>query len=424
MAGVDDAHTTVGRLRFTVGVNHFKRLLLGELHVAGRAQSSAVFEAIESIGLRDAPPMETSRPTFDPVRWTGMRLTPRTWENWFGNAVDLPKEGKLQVLDHAAARVIRWRRPSDGASMALPHGFYRSLISGGLMTTLLAPTKAADVLAVLRNRAASYAPASAWHLHLDALEIRSHLQDFRGVSRHQLVEIAAVRVLELLYQLWRVPDGRIYQLFSSDLVLAWEGASAEERALMRRAFARQVPDLFDRRLRAGAEPSWVKCGVTRDIPPVQVHRLLFGLGADVDFARADRLAAWSLDLATAALAAHALAWTDRYRLLGRSVTEEMVYLAALDALLSSAAPLTVGMSTEEAERSYAEDIALELDEAMACSGADWAEAGIQLLLAARAAYIAELTELGTSMGELQHLARQAQHYYPLVYGHALTATDH
>ena len=412
-ADIDEEHAGLNALllkgvRSRVAINHFKRCILDDLHVAGRAQSKSLFEALEDLALDCEASGLKSSARFDPLRWLGF-VSSRAWEGWYGSPARVPQPGTLRALDLAAARLIRWRRPADGVDLPLSDNFYVTLVHGGLLQTILAPTEAAEPgVELLRSRAANYRPVSAWHLHLDALEIRAYTSDFKSVPWSEVVEIAAHRVLDALYRLWRPMDGAIYRHFSSSTRRAWAAASSEERIEIRAAFARMKPDLFEQSMVAGASPSWSLTGVVPDVPAVHAHRLLLSIGADADFLQGDRLSAWSLDLATAGLAAHALAWTDRYRLLGRRTTDEQLILAAIDALL-----LSDGGASEE---DYLACIDRELRAAMSRTGSDWSGYGASALHRARATYLSEIAELGLTVSEIEEVSRRAQRVHRLEYG--------
>lgn len=395
-------------VRARLAVSHFKRAVLGDLHLGDRPQSKALFEALEDLAFERAPKALVGSPSFGPLKWLGFELSPRAWEGWFGSQARLPQPGKLHGLDLAASKLISWCRPSTGEAQPLPEGFYVSMVHAGLLQTMLAPTEAASPsVDLLRTRAASYHPRSAWHLHLDAMELRAFCEDFKGVPWAEIVAVGACRVLEILHRLWRPMDGWIYGHLSSGVRLQWAAASNAERDQIRASFAKLKPDRFEASMLAGASPSRWVTGIATDIPTVHVHRLLFSVGADSDFLQADRRSAWAMDLASAGMAAHALAWTDRYRQLGRHVTEEQLILAAIDALLLTAAT--------ESEGQHLDDIDRELRAAMECLPADWSHAGVSGLHCARDAYLTEMAELGLPLTEIQAITRRAQRRHALVY---------
>lgn len=67
---------------------------------------------------------------------------------------------------------------------------------------------------------------------------------------------------------------------------------------------------------------------------MHAHRMLFAIGADRTLAQDDRVTAWAMDLATAALAAIALADSQhRTKLDGPNFTDKRNLVIALDALV-------------------------------------------------------------------------------------------
>jgi hypothetical protein len=251
-------------------------------------------------------------------------------------------------------------------------------------------------------------------LHIDALEVRAFCGEFLGIRWEDIVQIAASRVLELVHRLWRPLDGTIYFQFSSDAKRLWDSASEEGRTLIRESWAGRRPDRFEAALTSGASPSLYVTGVGTDSPAVHAHRLLFAFGSDMDFLQGDRLAAWAMDLATAGMAAHALVWTDRYRQFGRHVTEEMLYLAAIDSLFLGAAPESVE-SVEISEAMYLESIDRELRAAMSRTMADWSYSDVKGLHLGRAAYCSEMADLGMCVSDIETVCRRAQSEHPLEY---------
>lgn len=409
-----EAALTVGTLRFRAGINHFKRSLLPD-HIPGRAQARELFEALETIAKRLAPTALLAHRGFNHAAWLGMRSS-RSWQAWFAQEVETPKAGALRALDEVAGRAIRWSLPNGNIEQALPPGFYQGLIDGGLLRTLLAKTGAGEFGPVLHKRAAAYRPLSAWHLHFDALELRAFSSDHLDVSWVEIVRVSATRILELLHELWRPGDGRIYLQLSSETRRQWSAASEVERLGIRERFARFMPDQFDASMNAGASPSWERVGVGPDVPAAHVHRLLFSIGADADFLQGDRLSAWALDLATSGLAAHALAWTDRYRVLGHQITEEQLFLAAIDALLFTSAPIDVGFAFDEApEAQYFASIDLVLSGAMSRCDSDWYRSGVTGLHRARVVYMMEMAGLAISLADIEYASRAAQRAQELEY---------
>lgn len=400
-------------LRFKASINHFKRLLLQDAHIPERAQVSAVFDELEGICTRLAPAALQMNPRFDPISWLGLRLTPRSWQSWFGDGMKMPKVQRQLMLDHVASRGLRWTSPCDDVQRQLPPRFYAELMGGGLLRALLRPTGSRKVFDVLCSRAAAYRPLSAWHLHFDALELRAHADDFGSVPWEDVVRIGAGRVMALLHELWRPGGGRIYEALSSDTRRRWNAASEEERSVIRQRSSRFGWNRHQAQMLEGACPSSQIAGVGVDVLPAHAHRLLFSIGADADFLEGDRLSAWALDLATAGLAAHALAWTDRYRLLGNRINDEWIFITAIDALLLTAPSALEKESASDCEARHLVEIERELAAAMGCSASDWTWHEMTGLKKARAAYADELRDLGLCIADVEHISRTAQRLRPL-----------
>ncbi len=379
-------------LRARFAINHFKRALLGHRHVPGKAQGDEVFGVMERRGWQLAPRQLRGHPNFNVLGWIAFRLTQRSWENWFGHQPLIPRQGKMAMLDAAALSVLRWRRPADGTEWRLPANFYLDAVHGGLLSELLADSDAsAPTLDLLFSRARAYRPLSAWHLHLDALEVRAFRADWRGLPWRAVVDVACMRILEELHRLWRPGNGTIYGSLSAKSGRFWDLKEDEIRTLLERfsspEVAPEVHFLGDR------SPNWICLGVDTDIPPAYTHHLLFALGADRDFAREDRLAAWAMDLATAALVANSLAGKDQQALRGgRMFTNGRILASALDALMLAESSEVA--SEGDHEVAHLTEYRLELRAAMDLTGGDWHMAGVSALGDARRAYRTEMASLG------------------------------
>lgn len=369
---------SIALLRLKFATNHFKRMMLGDLHVPGKAQTSTVFEALTGKAGENA-------------------LTDRTWQSWFSNSPRVPKQEKIKTLDTLAASMNRGR-PEE----VLPVNIYSEMVHGGLTHYLLAPSKSKHPLDTLLARANNYQPLSPLHLHMDALEIDALIDGFgEDVPWTAVKAIGAQRILELLAERWGPRHGSVYSGFSSNLSLRWEAATPEERSKLREFYARFKPDLFEYFLNAKASPNWSQIGVDADVSPLHIYKVLFALAADAEFLVADRLVTWALDLATAALAMHALAWADRYTTFGLHITDELIFWAAFDGLLFNSEPL------EPDNR--------ELVAAMTRCSAEWNLAAVETFLRARETYHSELSELGVSVNEVFAVAMQATKVHCLVY---------
>lgn len=392
-------------LRIRLAVNHFKRLLLGGSHVPGRAQADAVFEALEKRAWQFAPRHLLTNPKFDALGQLGFRLTRRSWESWFSSNPRVPKRSKMAALDLAAGAMLRWRRPADNTDLVLPDNFYVAAVHGGILAELLADTEAsAPPLELLWSRARRYRPVSAWHLHLDALQVRAFSGEWKGIPSCSVVEIAALRILEELHRLWRPNSGSVYESFTAISGGFWDLSAEDARALhqQQKAQSATVESLFG----GDRQPSWLCIGVDADTPSMHAHRMLFAIGADRPFTQDDRLAAWAMDLATAALAAIALA--DAQRRLkpdGPSFTEERILLVALDALMLVDS-LAVD-SESQREAAHLREYRLELRAAMDGTGGHWRIAGASALSDARVAYRKEMADLGISGCDIDAFAAHA-----------------
>jgi len=392
-------------LRIRLAVNHFKRLLLRGKHVPGRAQADAVFEVLEERAWQLAPRHLLADPKFDALRELGFELTPRSWESWFARNPRVPKQSKMAALDLAAQAMLRWRRPADKADLVLPDDFYLGAVHGGLLAEVLADTEAtAPPLELLWSRARRYRPVSAWHLHLDALEVRAFSGDWKGIASCSVVEVAALRILEELHRLWRPNSGAVYASFTALSGRFWDLSTEEAQALDQQPKA-QVATV-EPPLGSDRQPNWLCIGVDADTPSIHAHRMLFAIGADRPFTQDDRLAAWAMDLATAALAAIALA--DAQRRLkpdGPSFTEERILLVALDALMLVDS-LALG-SEAQRELAHLREYRRELRAAMDVTGGDWRISGASALSDARFAYRREMADLGISGGDIDAFAAHA-----------------
>jgi hypothetical protein len=346
------------QLRLTAAVNLFKQNLLGDLHVPGKHQVSAVFAAIGECSL-----------------------TEKTWKSWFSEAPVVPKVDKIKVLDRLAAsirqapgkREIEFKPSSQAGPLS-------DLVHGGLLRHLLAPSKTKRELPTLMARSTAYKPRSPLHLLFDAIDVDSQLNGFGKVTGAVVKKIAAQRILELLADRWGPRDGSIYSVLSSDLKFEWESASEEERLMIRRRWSGFKPDLFDFFMKETPQPNWKSIGVEANVSPLHIHKLLYALSAVPGFLVGDRLTAWSLDLATSAVALHALASIDPEILLGSTITEEMVLCRAFDQLLWNPVP--------------PDSDDWDLKEAMASCRAPWSTAAYETLLRGRDCYRSSLKDLG------------------------------
>lgn len=382
MASSSTVSPTISLLRLRVATNLFKGLLLGDLHLAGNPQVSAVFDALANAGCEQ-------------------QLSERTWQNWFSKSAVVPQVKKAKALDVLAGAAIGVPGNRKTVSGPLPSGTFSALIHNGLVRSLTAPSEAKKLLPVLLTRVLEYEPLSPLHLHLDAIEISALAEGVGDIPWTVVKALGAERILDILAARWSPRHGTVYSELSSDLALKWQSASEDEQRSIRHSCAHFKPDMFQYFMEKAPVPDWNKIGVEADIAGTHIYKALFAIGADSSFLVADRLSAWSLDLATAALAMHALAWTDRYETFGARVTEEMTYWGAFESLLF-----------QEEEPSFDQ---FDLLPAMAISSAIWSAESDRMLLLGRQTYRETLTELGTSPSEVLAIAMQGARAHPLVY---------
>lgn len=365
-----------------MATNLFKQLLLKGLHIAKNPQVSAVFDALAVAGCEQ-------------------QLSDKTWRSWFSQSAIVPKLDKAKVLDAFAVKAIRVPGPLGGPLVPLPGGTFSALIHGGIVQALTAPSKAKKLLPILLARVLEYEPLSPVHLHLDAIEIGALAEGVGDIPWMVVKALGAERILDILAARWRPRHGTVYSELSSDMALEWQDASEEERCSIRTSCARFKPDRFQYFMNTAPIPDWGKVGIEPDIAGTHIYKALFAIGADSSFLVADRLSTWSLDLATAALAMHALAWTNRYETFGTRVSEEMIYWGAFDSLLF-----------KDKEPSFDQ---FDLLPAMEISSAEWNTDSDRTLLLGRQAYHETLAELGASPSEVLGIAMRGARAHPLIY---------
>lgn len=370
------------RIRLTVAVNLFKRFLLGDLHIGGRSQVTAVFGALADLDCADL-------------------RTPNTWKSWFDGGGSVPKLTKVRVLDTVAQRSFERRRPSDGSQQQLAPRFFEELVFGGLLNAMTAMTESKSLESEVQARASRYEPLSEWHLHVDALEVSAQSDGFGDLPWNVIKSIGATRILHALHRLWGPRGGVLFESLSSALRLQWEAATPDRRKTLREFYERLAPDPFEQLLNCGATPNWSRAGVRADAAPNHIYKTLFAVGADTDFLVADRMAAWTLDLATSGLAMQALAWSDGYRTFGLHGEDEMIFWRAFDALLFGA--------------KEGEDFADCISVASRRCDALWSDNALSVFEAAQQSYWAEVADLGLKLNELREFALMAWNKKPLRY---------
>jgi hypothetical protein len=371
----------IATLRMKVATNHFKHLLLGDRHEPGLHQEITTLNELA-------------------LKCKNVDITGKTWKSWFESPQIVPRIGTIQTLDELASCSTRVVSKRDGEEKALPSSFFEQLVHGGLVKQMLQASKSKHPLIALKDRAESYRPISTLHLHLDAIEICALSNGYGDIPWDIVKQVGAERVLRLLTERWGPRQGSVYSELTSDLQLEWNAASTEERIEIRKAFARFKPDLFERNLDSRAIPDWNITGIEADVSPLHIYKALFSLAADTKFLVADRLAVWSLDLATAALAMHALAWSDRYTTFDLPISDEFLFWCAFEDLFFS----------QESIDSENQDFV----GAMTRCNAEWRMDAFDVFLRARKTYQNELKDLGISENEVIAVAMQATSVHPLI----------
>ncbi|MEW8204196.1 MAG: hypothetical protein AB2653_01375 [Candidatus Thiodiazotropha endolucinida] len=361
-----------------MAVNFFKSLLLDQLHVPGQSQCTAVFEKIYQV---------IEKP----------KLTERTWQGWFSKDPGTMQKVKAKELDDLLRRV-RINKEGSYYKPRQTSPFFERMVHGGLVVNMIAPTRSTDARQVLANRAYEYIPSSVLHLHLDAIELNTLVDDFHGVPWQEVMKIASLRIFDVLFNRWNPRHGQIYSTFSSPLKLRWDTADADERENIQKSYMRLKPNLFERDLKAGATPDWIRIDYENSVAPQHIYKILFSMAADPDFLIVDRLETWALDLATAGLVMRALAWTDRYSTFGIRVTHEMLFWGAFDCIFFG--------------KKLDHEIIVS---AMRLCNAEWDERSIGIFETAREIYHRILAEIGLSAQQVKQIVAVSEEAHPLVY---------
>lgn len=383
MVREQDFLLTSRRARFRVACNHFKHLVLGDSHVPNCPQTQALLEKMS---------------------FHGFIFSDSTWKSWFAENAPLPQPTKIEFLDECLIAVKNAQSATAVSrySHHLGKGYLRDLIHGGLMAHLLAPTSALEPADLLTRRAQEYQPRSPLHLHWDAIDVAGWCEDIYGLSWSVVATIAADRVLQLLWERWSPRAGSLYPSLKSDLSLRWENSNEVERKEIKKGYDELHAGIFNRLMSEIAQPDWQRTGVSPDIPCEHIYKLLFALAAHPEFLVQDRLQAWALDLATSALAMHAVAWTDRYKTMALGSPPEQQYWWAFQSILFDPEPF------EEMD-----DAGIAL--VIGSWKADWSEASLQVLSNARDTYWAELDDLGLEPPDICAGLMRTRERHPLIF---------
>lgn len=299
----------IALLRRPLAVNLFKAELLGEEHLPGQAQVKAMVERFSQRHMPDV----IGAPTL------------KSWFSIDGPTLKHASAIKMDRLIDAGTHPLLFERVPDAPPV---NEFFLELACGGLISELRQRTTAKVPVDAISQRAATYQFSSPWHAHADAVEAAAVGQSNGEVPWEQLKLTAARRIQEYVHARWNPRNGSVFSSIPSPLAEAWARASALEREELKRPYA-ALGDLFDQHMSYAPRPDWDP-GVDLDIGPASIHRLMFAVAADGDFLTGALLDAWALDLVTAGLAMHAVAWTDRYATHGVKVTPELDFWAAIE----------------------------------------------------------------------------------------------
>lgn len=360
-------------LRLRMGVNHFKKCLLGDRHVPGQAQTQLVMDELSQSS-------------------SSAMLASRTWASWFEQAPPRARRGTIATLDQCASSFSR--SPAGGQD------FYQELILGGLVQRLLAPTESKSPEFVLWQRAAEYIPQTSLHLHMDAIEV-SGLSVGNGAVNWDVVKmIATSRITEILHLLWNHRSGRMYSVLSHDVSEAGELAAGHFSAHAETPSHTELDQIFHAWESRPRKPKKEAIAGQRGLSAAQVHRTLLALAADVELLQGRTFEAWWLDLASAALALHSSTWVHRYEVFTDPEEPEVIYLDALQSVYFRSTTL------EETVRFLVEIHAL--------GAFPWTSESYAKILLAQCAYRTALSELALSpaLVEAGYLSCEARH--PLV----------
>lgn len=365
-------------VRQRVAANLLKACLLGDLNIPGKSQARTVMDELYKLGISEERVIST-----------------RTWERWLSReAVGIaPKIEKIGVMDevHALLNMPAWSHPQG----------FQELVCGGLVRSLLAPTRAKSVWPIMIERATGYFPVSPLHLHLDSIEVLSISGDCSGVPGASVRQLAAARIFELLHGSWSPRGGKVFNDFRSNWRLRWDAADPNQRAEMEKRCEAIQPNPMRQWMFAGAWPDWSKVAVPVDVASDHVYKLLFCLPADDNFLVSERLKRWTLDSVTALLALFAHAWADRYEKFAVSFSPEMAYFIALEAVFLREDP--VG------------ELRGELLPAMEWSDARWTAESWAKFTEGREAYAKFLPLIGLSVAEVVDRLTHLRDVEPLVF---------
>lgn len=294
-------------LRQRAAVNFFKLLVLERSHIPDDPQEVEIKKLLHDTRIKKP-------------------LDMRTWRHWFGDRPRNAKVAAIGQLDRYVDLVVDTKKPiSLYPKPPVPTNYFQLLLGGGLVQELLQPTESKHLENELWNRARHYHHRSNLHLHLDAIEVTALAHGYGNVSWETVKKIAAQKVMELITERWSTRGGTMYSGYAPVIKQKWcsevgvpdnpEDELTDPMLVIANRTVEikpQSPDFFDR-------PIYNDAAVT------QVHRLLISLLIHQDYLVGDRFGEWVLDLVSAALALHSLAWIDRYKMFASFSPEPEAY---------------------------------------------------------------------------------------------------
>ena len=399
--------TSMKRLRTRACLNHFKRVLLGERHKPGSAQTNLVFK--ELAGIRPTSMLGSgrrARTDVDSVSALGMTIAERTWSAWFAKTASQPQSTQIAALDKVALQArLKVLRQSDGAPAQHPASFFYDLVYGGLVETMLSDNVSSHPGRVAHARMAGYQPRSPLHLHFDALELLNFRSPLPEMDGNDVVLLAGSRILSEIQRRWAdwgypgIVDSAYAEMGSKALRewLAWS-PDEQETWMTEMGFSNfeEPREASFAHLLKTPDPELL--GEEADVSIGHIYRLLFAIAADAEFLRDGRLLTWALDLATASAAAIAMCLAGS---LDARPRREQVVLNALDALLFG--ELVNGEAPVSRANLWGGNVEEALRVAMNVVRADWSCSGTEMFYEARRAYVGEMAALGVSLADIRRV---------------------
>lgn len=364
----------IEQFRLKVAVNLFKRSVLEDLHVPNKPQSISLFSCFEEIDVYTI-------------------LTERTWQSWLTEKAVIPKRGKMRELEKLTEE-LKIKFDSIYSS-----NDFEELVLGGLLKKL--PGIKHSVNSFNYDIQDANKKTSSLHLFLDAVELSTLKNGVLDLSWENTTKILGLKILHELYLRWSPRNGYIYNQLPSDLKMKWDEAEAGSREKLKQSYECLGVDLFERAFNSYPSPEQFSGGSFFDEPYQQIYKYLLSLADNSDFLKGYRLKVWAFDLATAAFAMHAVAWTERYKTFGINTTQVGIYWSAFYELFADS-------EFFEEDNSY-----LELALIDACG--IYNSKQMELLKLAAQVYRNELFELGISVEEVSSYVMQIRQNHPMVF---------